>query len=354
MAQSSTPPIQTQLDRILYLASLVSDNTKIDDHLNPLRTLTATNPQLTRPLTDKERRTLNQIERGITKYLIHDETVRTFTAEELEQRIYERLEAPKRIHQLKLQGVGLIALALVAGFFVSLWAAKSDMKFYVATLTAITTVYLSATAWIIGSLNHQFSPAFRQAWYVLSLGFLLTCLELSAVVALTLVYQSTPPWHIYWPVSIVLYVSYTMQYLALRLLGKLYNISRWRINPWGLVATWLAGAIPLLLMGQGLVIEPFNGYFGLASWFCFSLFIWDMWIAQGLWLRSTDLYKRPFRAFFWAAAATPLGFLLTTVVTMSPPTATGQLLTSLAGLCFLGATIWLFISAYELNKISRQ
>jgi hypothetical protein len=89
--QSAPNPSQDRqlVDTIVYLASLASKLDTIDTMLDELRAITSRwNADMA--LNDQDRESLHNLQRQLKDYLIHDDPLREFTEETLEQRLQER------------------------------------------------------------------------------------------------------------------------------------------------------------------------------------------------------------------------------------------------------------------------
>src|SRR5688572_5668101 len=78
-----------QIERITYLASLVSRFEDVDAMLDTLRSVTATWNK-SAPLSTENAQKLQDLERDLKNYLITKDQVRAFTAESLEQQLKNR------------------------------------------------------------------------------------------------------------------------------------------------------------------------------------------------------------------------------------------------------------------------
>lgn len=80
--------LQTHANKIVYLASLVSDINRIDPWLDRLRGITSLHDPAT-PLSPEDEQTLLNLQAQLREYLINGDPLRRFEPEVLDQKIYE-------------------------------------------------------------------------------------------------------------------------------------------------------------------------------------------------------------------------------------------------------------------------
>ena len=85
----STPASSLELEIVLYVASLVSNPTEIDLILDKVRLITA-RLQPGQTLSPKDQQTLVQVYTQLEDYLLHKDTLRVFTLDNLRKGIRER------------------------------------------------------------------------------------------------------------------------------------------------------------------------------------------------------------------------------------------------------------------------
>ncbi|HSX35206.1 MAG TPA: hypothetical protein VLF62_06205, partial [Candidatus Saccharimonadales bacterium] len=108
MKPVGTDDISARIDRIIYLASLVSNKHEIDQYLDKLRVITSRPGGVATLQPDSaDAKTVAGLEQELRSYLIHREPLRSFTASSLEQQLYERLQAGRLIRLLRWQMAGI-------------------------------------------------------------------------------------------------------------------------------------------------------------------------------------------------------------------------------------------------------
>lgn len=155
------------IDRITYLASLASEGKVIDPMLDSLRRITAAwdNSQ---PLEKPARAQLARLESEIKDFLITKDPLRSFTAEDLEDRV--RLRQEKKTFFNKYI-VAVAASFVLAGIVYLLPGLVIEDKNLIATSIQMLTAQL-ITVWFYVSNLKNFKKEVRQAFVLISVGIL--------------------------------------------------------------------------------------------------------------------------------------------------------------------------------------
>jgi hypothetical protein len=157
------------IDRITYLASLTSESKVIDPMLDPLRQITARWDRQA-PLEKADRMHLIALQRQLKDFLITEDPLRSFTAEDLEDRI--------RLRETKESRFNTYIIACVASFvFAGLVYLIPDrhLNLQYKTLIAACLQMLIAqiiTVWFYMSNLNNFKQEFRRAFVYISFGIL--------------------------------------------------------------------------------------------------------------------------------------------------------------------------------------
>lgn len=160
---------RTLIDRITYLASLSSEDKVIDPMLDLLRHVTAKWNSV-EPLEKSDRARLDALELELKDFLIKKDPLRSFTAEDLEDRL--RLRETK---QSKANSYGLAVVASVglASLVFLIPSSRLTLE-YKALIAACAQMLISQliTVWFYLSNLNNFKKEFRKAFFYISLGIL--------------------------------------------------------------------------------------------------------------------------------------------------------------------------------------
>lgn len=340
-----------RINRIIYLASLVSDSIQINEYLDPLREFTARRESPNEPLSPSEDAMLTVLESKIRDYLLVKEPLRSFTPETLEQRLYEKVEAPSIIKQLRWLVAGIVAIGVSLAIAAMLLVPLDSLavRLSVALMAAITTFYVGGVGLLLASLK-QFSPALRSIYRSLSVSFAVGCVGVLANIILLLLYQGNTPWQIFWFVNLPIYFSALPLYIESTKMAKLQGIKK-TIHPWAGLSIAAGGMVLLALTSQGYVLDPVNGIPPIFAWMTFVFMASAAVVMRRVWRSSSELYKSPTKALLQVYLSTCLGwfammFLPFVPVELSPD------LSNIGRLIFIGATFSLVRLGYAMNKLS--
>ncbi|HSE60796.1 MAG TPA: hypothetical protein VLA88_00720 [Candidatus Saccharimonadales bacterium] len=344
-----------QIDRIVYLSSLVSDSRHIDAYLDPLRRITAVGSSDETTLLDpKVALTLNRIESELTEYLVKTEPLRSFTPESLQQRVYERFEAPKLIRSLRWQTTGIIALTLVVvGFVVNLPFSTISVRLDVGLVLGIAVCYLGGLFLFLSALKH-FSAEAARAYLWFSLGFAIGSVSLLINAILTLIYEAHTPWDKLWLLNFGVYAQYIALYTGSAKLANLQGVKSRLTNGWVVGLISLTTGALLLMPPVGREVEAVSGLVLPLVGMALILTIAAAELIRKIWKTSTPLYKAPNKALWFTFTAAALGWFVYGVSQFLPRALAkpmGEL--KISSLFFIVATILLVWSAYRFNKLSR-
>lgn len=199
----SALPSQDQGRQILnvtvYLASLASEMSVIGPMLDPVRRITATlKPE--DPIRASDQETLKRVCEQLKQYLTTQEKIRSFTPQQLQERITifqqgpqqsplsESLGSPRSI----LQIVAAITAALIIGVFALPLPLTVGARGLTASSIFFMMVHLAA-AWFFVSALRSFAPKLRQAYWFIACGVvILGFTQIVQPVVQVLELQSTP------------------------------------------------------------------------------------------------------------------------------------------------------------------
>lgn len=160
---------QLLINRITYLASLASESKVIDPMLDSLRQVTA-RWNRSGPLEKADHTILVGLEDQLKEFLIKKDPLRSFTAEDLEDRI--------RLRETSEPKFNSYVIALLVSFGIAGLAyliPSSDLTLEHKNLIAACTQMLTSqliTMWLYLSNLNNFKKEFRQAFVYLSIGIL--------------------------------------------------------------------------------------------------------------------------------------------------------------------------------------
>ena len=177
----------------MYLASLVSNAQAIDKYLRPLRQLKQIRAK-DEAVSPEEEAVLDRIEDSIKQYLLTSEHLRSFTAETLEQHLYERGEARNRIRKLRwlLSGTLGIEFCLALGTFLYS-SGPTEVRLRLSINLAIAFGYIIG-AYLFLTSHRKFSQDHQIAYKLFSYAFIAGSVITVINLILTFTYRGNVLW----------------------------------------------------------------------------------------------------------------------------------------------------------------
>jgi hypothetical protein len=156
------------VNRIVYLGSLVSVRTAVDSLLDTLRQITA-RWQPDSPLSNRDRRALEQLENDLKTYLIERDPLRSFTPETLQERLTIQSTGT---HRRPNAFFAIIALSLLSAALPFLLPVSSALRPVLSIPLFLLTLH-AGIAWLYLSALRNFKPGLRQAFIYICIGIVL-------------------------------------------------------------------------------------------------------------------------------------------------------------------------------------
>lgn len=346
-----TEDTTARIDRITYLASLVSNKNEIDQYLDKLRLITSTSGSAA---SGEDSATLANLERDLRNYLITMEPLRAFTAESLERQLYGRSQAGRLIRVLRWEMAGIVGAAALATVVVALFTkGNADTQTEIAGTAFICLLYFGG-AYLFLSCLKRFSAALQAVYRLFTLGFVIGASTVIANLVTTLLYTGEPSyWRAWWYPTMGFALSCLLFYFASRRLALLQAVKSWALNfPLVLggvaVVTGLAALLP-----QGRTLSEIDGMPAALCVFNFSITVCYSWLLFQAARASTERYKYSTRALAMCTFCALIAWLFM-VGRPFVDSDTAVLLSNVSNLFNVGALIFLFRAGYLLNKLSRQ
>jgi len=341
----------TRIDRIIYLASLVSNKNEIDHYLDKLRLITS---KASDTINAEDEKTLATLERDLRNYLITLEPLRAFTAESLEQQLYERLQAGKLIRLLRWELIGIVSAALVATAAVALFVkGDTDTQAEIAGTAFICLMYFGGAYLFLSCLKH-FSAALQKVYRLFTLGFVVGACTVIVNLIVSVVYaDQSSQWRTWWYATLGFAVSYILFYFASHSLAVLQNIQSWALRwPWVIGGTVIITGLSVLVP-QGRELSSIDGMPVSLCIFNICIIVGYTWLLYRAARVSTERYKYSIRALAICSLCSLFGWLCM-VGRPFVDANSAVLLSNISNLFNVGALIFLFRAGYLLNKLSRQ
>lgn len=249
------------IDRIVYLASLVSEPHSVDTTLDKLRRITATSSQQ----SPQGIKTLESAQAELEDYLVHKERIRSFTEESLRANVERHFAAEDPMRNLRKATLGrIVATIAVAGIVTAIPAALRIMQgqvilaFFVFTLfVGLALLFQSfkkdLVAHLHGSLNYLMAATVGTGLFALHFPLIAANSSLEKLPLLQhggFLIGAVPVYAFY-------YVAF---YLYARQLGV--SIPR-ALRPWGVVITAIIIAAVGTLAPHPVAV-PDEAFFDLA------------------------------------------------------------------------------------------
>lgn len=173
------PPNVSALDAARYLASLVSDQEKIEPITDTIDEV-AEKPGFTKELSPEDNDRLRLICWQLATYLVSEEKVRSFTIDDLEHRIEQRFAGTDATRKLRRMLIAILALTAAAGIVAlqvqppKLQATSSLVEFSaLLTIPTMFAVLSLGAAWLFYSALHYFQSNLKRAYGVTVAGVIL-------------------------------------------------------------------------------------------------------------------------------------------------------------------------------------
>jgi len=182
LAPAPTPSAMVEarevIDRITYLASLVSAPTAVDEMLDTLRRITA----LTGPDGTIDGRYLTELlglEERLKDYLITKDPVRSFTKESLDLELSKQSNAASGTTKHPLASmlpIGLSAVVLYAVAIVAVPGTVTTGKRFLLAAPILVAFLNGCIAWLFWSARKNFTAEIRKAYSFFCIGTFLSAL----------------------------------------------------------------------------------------------------------------------------------------------------------------------------------
>jgi hypothetical protein len=251
-------PQRKRVDRILYLASLASRRDDIDPMMDTLREVTA-HWQVGQPLAPQDDAALSQLEVSLKNYLVHQDPLRAFDAESLQQRLaaqeqptVKRRTSPRSI--LAIIGMSLVAGGLVFAlpmFELKTKAMLSVPLFFLALHIGIAWFYLT-------SLNN-FNANIRRVFSYLSASVIILSLAFSHYVLINLVHLDQYPAFRYGGITWLFSIPFMLMFVSFFLYARILQVKSFLTSTWVPACIALGSCIVLAMLPHGSV--PHESYF---------------------------------------------------------------------------------------------
>lgn len=224
---------QKTIELIVYLASLVSEPHAIGAMLDPMRQITAKmGPDKT--IQPSDQKTLDQVCDQLKRYLTTQEKLRSFTSEQLQERIIDFTHGTQhRSMRETLTIATAITTMLILAVVFFPFPLTADARGLTAASIFFMMVHLTAAWYFVGALR-SFAPTLRQAYLFIAGGVVILGLtQIVQPIVNVMGLQSTPYNTLFSVVPLI--PSYMLIYEGARRFAKLQNRQAWWLQPWTVV-----------------------------------------------------------------------------------------------------------------------
>jgi len=166
---------------IVYLSSLASESKTVDPMLDTLRSVTA-RWDLKAPLSENDRTSLQKLIMDLKYYLVHRDPLRSFTIEELDERLTEELEGNNE-KLSSFVSVWISCMAVAVAIFILPFPLSDVNRMYIS-ITVLLTVLTGVTVWLYLSSLRQFNDQLRRVFVFICIGaglLVVTCLHYTLI-----------------------------------------------------------------------------------------------------------------------------------------------------------------------------
>ncbi len=162
-------PANLLIDRIIYIASLVTNPAEVDTELDTLRSVTARIDDVSQPLKSQDRSALLRVQEQLEAYLVTREPLRQFTPDSLQLQIEQHMDGGfGRKSRTQLLIVIATATTLAIGASVLPLATIAD-RIMAGGATEFSLLTVGA-AWLFWTALPAFKSDLRQAFLLICAG----------------------------------------------------------------------------------------------------------------------------------------------------------------------------------------
>lgn len=341
------------VDTIVYLASLVAQPDTIDRTLDTLRIVTAHwEPETA--LSVGERVTLEQLARDLKDHLIHDDPLRNFTEEALEDRLWVNLHGKRSLRSRLTLGfvpaaIGCIVLAM-ATLIIPLTPRLLDRVFLVIPIFLVLTTIVNA--WFYLSSLREFKKELRHAFLYLCGGALVLGAQFVHFAYISLSDQGALPLYKYGGLPFITFAAFVIMYLGLRKYARLLSIHKWYMALWSVIGLLLITTGLAVLTAYALPVSD-KGYFMFSLGSTLGITVMSLLSSQvtRVILRSVaPIYAQSIRRLYVFLLAVFVGAIVYTVAILWFKELSGDILKVVLGACATPALLLLLYSGYSFKK----
>lgn len=313
-----------QVERITYLAGLLSDPQLMDAKLDILRQITA-RLQPNKPLGLQDEKSLKKLESELKLYLVKEDPLRNFTTETLDQQLYEHFQGERTITFLhwKYRTIWFLAFLLPVILFLAAANMPTEERIVFAAPSIFAVLHWGA-AWLFLTNLQTFSSQLKTAYRLVSAGVVVFGLSYVQIQGLRLLdlFDIDPPALSVWldmggatlpilPGSILMYLGMRKFSLLVKLKSNVQNKSLIT------VLTLLAGVGVALL--PHTVIDVPEIFFDInqgtmAVMLC--IVIASAVLSHRITKVINPLYSRAVRKLFWTFVTAAIAFAASIVLDM--------------------------------------
>lgn len=336
----------------MYLASLASNAKEIESYIRPLRELKRLRSK-DDTLTPEEEEVLDRIENSIKQYLLTSEHLRSFTAETLEQHLYERTDARRLVRHLRWRiATILLIAAILMGSACLLPFGTSEVRLRLAINTGIASGYIIG-AYLFLTSHRKFSPAHQGAYRLFSYAFIVGSIITLINLTLTIMYKGAVPWSNFWYVTVATYGTFALMYFGARQLASLYAIKNLAMKTWWVVPLAVGGAAILLFFPWAWQLGARSGVNSIGGFFAFVFTLHTGLLMYRIWHLANPLYKAPTKALGIGFMCISIAWATIVMLPILPPQVSSVLSTA-SSILFIICALFLIRAGYALGKLSQS
>lgn len=338
------------IEKVTYTASLVSKRQDIDDKVDLLSSITASD----RDLTDQDIQTINSIQGFLEDYLTSKETMRSFTPESLTLQIEQHLNGStsNKSTTLLLSVIGVsILVAMLTLLLPS--GASIQQKVQLAGATAFSLITIGAALMFLNALA-SFKSQLRNAFLIICAG--VTILGLSLLEQPFLEFfalRQYPIVSILYPLPILL--GAILFYIGIKKYVQTLGINNFWTSVWPILIgagglSLIAILPPHLITNESETVHDF----AVIIWACMlTLPIISAIILKMSEKKLPDLYRSPIHALFLSMFPIITVILYQLIIRfVAGPYMQGAVAYTLFALVFVMGLSLLW-AGYTFNKVSR-
>jgi|GEM_PF-5281804 len=342
------------IDKCVYLASLASNPLVLDPTLDKLRAITtALTGRPEAPVSDQTAKELQLLQLQIREFLINDERLRLFTAQSLDEMLFDHVEGRGTINKLRrsLVIIFIVAVSLPLSTLALTTKLIVSLRANIAVSLFLALLYIGG-AWLMLSALRWFKVELRTAYFWICTGMALIGLSLLLAPITLLLRLEHATWFKLGGTTVPFVVASVLLYIGVRQMAHLVGIASRALSVLLLIGVTVASLIVTLLIpypGTPTAAHQIMVANGLLA-IIVALNTFSMVLMGKIAHQIAPLYKKSMKwlfAVFAISTFSNMGEVILTSLGLI------DLFGSILGLTFVVSALCALKAGYEFNRTIR-